>query len=94
MSGAAVREWILGAILVSWPLMLLAIVALVLKLVFVRAEARQARAAAADSASRRHDAEEERDAAKARIAYLEYRVRQFTFDALARNVNLFKIHKS
>lgn len=82
------REWILGAIL------LLAIVALVLELVAARAEAKQARAAAADSDRRRHAAEDERDAAKARIAYLEFRVQQFTFDALARNVNYIKMHKS
>jgi hypothetical protein len=74
--------------------MLLAIVALAGELLFVRAEAKQAKAAAADSASRRHAAKDERDADKARIAYLEYRVQQFTFDALARNVNYIKMHKS
>jgi hypothetical protein len=89
-----VSEWGIFAVLVSWPLMLLASVALALELFFVRAEAKQARAAAADSDRQRHAAEDERDAAKARIAYLEFRVQQFTFDALARNVNYIKIHKS
>ena len=92
---AAVRDTIVAAMLVTWPLLALYILAQCIDMRTLQDERDAATKAADDASALRRHIERERDAVVERNAYLTARNEQLTYDLLARNVGQFiKVSKN
>lgn len=78
---------LIAGALITWPFLVLFCIGQWLDLREVERQLRLAQAAAEEG----RQAVSERDAQRLRIAYLETRLRQMTFDALARSVNMIVV---
>lgn len=78
---------LIAGALITWPFLALFCIGQWLDLREVERQLRLAQAAAEEG----RQAVSERDAQRLRIAYLETRLRQMTFDALARSVNMIVV---
>ncbi len=92
---AAVRDTFVAAMLATWPLLALYILAQRIDMRTLRDERDAARVAKDAADKGRRQAEAERDAVVERNAYLTERNMQLTYDLLARNVGKFiKVSKN